>query len=160
MFAAVGDLTVPGDPRPESLSGSEFFGFDLAAVGGGLHHFDNPELTITRLVERLRPGGVVFIWDFLTHGAEDLRSHAASNTVLHHGFSEEQVRHIFTNAGAGKNFALEDLGSGVVFGGQGQGHGHAHAHGHDHNHSHGHGHGEDGHKPLKRRAFIARGEKA
>lgn len=134
MFAVVGNLAVPDDPRPAALSGPEFYDFDLAAVGGGFHHFDDPAFAAQRLVERLRPGGVLFIWDFLTHDHFD--DHA-SHGVAHHGFSREQVRDIFESAGAGENFALDDLGSGVVF-------------------PHGHGHGG---QPLKRRAFVARGEK-
>ncbi|KAK6207282.1 hypothetical protein LQW54_007366 [Pestalotiopsis sp. IQ-011] len=134
MFAVVGNLAVPDDPRPAALSGPEFHDFDMAAVGGGFHHFDDPAFAAQRLVERLRPGGVLFIWDFLTHDHFD--DHA-SHGVAHHGFSREQVRDIFESAGAGDNFALDDLGSGVVF-------------------PHGHGHGG---QPLKRRAFVARGEK-
>ncbi|KAF3019439.1 hypothetical protein E8E14_013326 [Neopestalotiopsis sp. 37M] len=134
MFAVVGNLAVPDDPAPAALSGPEFFNFDIAAVGGGFHHFDDPEFAATRLIERLKPGGVLFIWDFLTHEHDhDYASHG----VVHHGFSKDQVRNIFEKAGAGENFALDDLGSGVVFP---------------------HGHGHDG-QPLKRRAFVARGEK-
>lgn len=40
-------------------------------------------------------------------------SHPASSTVTHHGFSEEQIRGIFENAGVGKDFALEKMA--VVF---------------------------------------------
>jgi hypothetical protein len=134
MFAVAGDLAVADNPSPPSLSGPEFFNFELAAVGGGFHHFEDPKLAATRLVERLRPGGVLLIWDFLTHDAEQ---HGMSQTVTHHGFSEDQVRKIFEAAGAGTNFALEELGSGVVF-----------------------GHGAEGKQPLKRRTFLARGEKA
>ncbi|KAK9777286.1 putative S-adenosyl-L-methionine-dependent methyltransferase [Seiridium cardinale] len=134
MYAVAGNLTVPDDPKPAHLSDSEFFGFDLAAVGGGFHHFDDPQLTAIRLVERLRPGGVLFIWDFLTHEADEF---TASKGVTHHGFSEEQIRAIFEKAGAGQNFGLQELGSGVVF-----------------------GHSHEGKTPLKRHAFLARGEKA
>ncbi|KAK6085445.1 methyltransferase domain-containing protein [Seiridium cupressi] len=134
MYAVAGNLTVPDDPKPAHLSDSELFGFDLAAVGGGFHHFDDPQLTAIRLVERLRPGGVLFIWDFLTHEADEF---TASKGVTHHGFSAEQIRAIFEKAGAGQNFGLQELGSGVVF-----------------------GHGHEGKTSLKRHAFLARGEKA
>ncbi|KAH8648365.1 S-adenosyl-L-methionine-dependent methyltransferase [Xylariales sp. PMI_506] len=132
MYAVVGDLSVVDDPRPAVLDSAEFFDFELAAVGGGFHHFENPTLIATRLVERLRPGGVLVIWDFLTHEADE--HHNASSTVLHHGFSEEEIRKIFTTAGAERNFALEDLGGGVIV-----------------------GHGSHG---MKRHVFLARGEKS
>jgi hypothetical protein len=58
-------------------------------------------------------------------------SHSASATVTHHGFSEEQIRGIFEQAGVGKDFDLEEVGT-VSF------------------------HISD----QKRRVFIARGTKA
>jgi SAM-dependent methyltransferase len=96
MYAVLGNLAVVDDPRPASLSGPEFFDFDVAAVGGGLHHLEHAELAVTRLAERLRPGGVFFIWDFLTH---DVDPAYAAHGVVHHGFSEEQVRTMFVRAG-------------------------------------------------------------
>lgn len=134
MRAVVGDLAVVDDPRPASLAGPAFFDFDVAAVGGGLHHFEHPGLAVARIAERLRPGGVFFIWDFVTHEVNPEHAHKG---VTHHGFSEVQVRKMFDEAGLGKNFAMEELGSGVVF-----------------------GHGTDGKEPLKRQAFLARGQKA
>ncbi|KAH8193516.1 hypothetical protein TruAng_012318 [Truncatella angustata] len=151
MYAVVGDLAAPNDPTPAALSGTEFSNFDVAAVGGGFHHFDDPQLVATRLVERLRPGGVLFIWDFLSHDADP---NLASRGVTHHGFSEEQARSIFEKAGC-KDFGLKDLGSGVVFG-----HGHSHGDGHGQGHKHGHAHDGEGQRLMKRRAFLARGQKA
>lgn len=136
MFAVVGDLTVPGDPRPAALSGPEFFDFDVAVLGLGFHHFENPALSAQRLVERLRPGGVLVILDFVTHSPHGGGHHGASHTVLHHGFSEEQMKTIFEEAGAGTGFTFQEMGSGVVF-----------------------THGAD-QESRKRRVFLARGEKA
>lgn len=92
------------DPEgtPQSVSGPEFFNFDLAAVGLGFHHFDNLQLSTNRLVERLKPGGVLLIVDFLTHAKNDLVSDA-SHTVAHHGFGEAEVQKLFSEAG------LEDI---------------------------------------------------
>ncbi|ORY67460.1 S-adenosyl-L-methionine-dependent methyltransferase [Pseudomassariella vexata] len=136
MFAFHGDLAVADDPNPPSLSGPEFFEFELAAVGGGFHHFADPELAAKRIVERLRPGGVLVIWDFLPHDHHQHHPHPVANTVVHHGFSKERIREIFEKAGAGKGYALEDLGAAVVIG--------------------------DGTnlESRKRRVFLARGEKA
>jgi SAM-dependent methyltransferase len=83
----------------------------VAAVGLGFHHFDDPELAASRLVERLRPGGVLLVIDFLPHEAIDAAHHPAAATVVHqHGFTEERIREIFEKAGAGEDFALRDVG--------------------------------------------------
>ncbi|KAI1662492.1 S-adenosyl-L-methionine-dependent methyltransferase [Daldinia decipiens] len=136
MHAIVGDLAAADGPQPSDLfADSRFFGFDLATVGGGLHHFADPELAADRLVERLRPGGVLLVWDFLPHGPHHgLNAHA----VLHHGLSEERVRKMFEHAGAGKGFSLEVLGSGLM-----PGH-----------------YAQEGKELMKRQIFLARGEKA
>ncbi|KAI0384550.1 S-adenosyl-L-methionine-dependent methyltransferase [Hypomontagnella monticulosa] len=137
MHAVVGNLTAPDGPQhAELLSDPRFFGFDIATIGGGLHHFTDPELAVVRLVERLRPGGVVLVWDFSPHGP--MHGHGGHHAVLHHGLSEERVRAMFERAGAGKGFSLEVLGSGVSL-----------------------GHGEHGEgEILRRQVFLARGEKA
>jgi SAM-dependent methyltransferase len=106
MSAVMGDLVVLEDPNPSALSGSEFFDFDIAAVGGGFHHFADPSLGAKRLVERLRPGGVLMIWDF--YAFEEDESSASHGTIVH-GFSEEGIREIFEKAGAGKGFAVQEL---------------------------------------------------
>ncbi len=153
-----GDLASAADPDPAALSGPGFRDFDLAAVGGGFHHFLDPQLAAVRLVERLRPGGVLFIWDFLAHGHGDghgggsgggggedrdedhgpLFSGPARHTITHHGFSESGIRDIYEKAGAGKNFELVILGSGFLLG--------------DANSEH----EKEG---MRRRVFFARGEK-
>lgn len=61
-------------------------------------------------------------------------SHPATNTITHHGFSEQQIRGIFEGAGVGKDFALEEMA--VVF----------------------HFSKESG--EVKRKLFMARGTKA
>ncbi|WYZ45519.1 hypothetical protein EsH8_VIII_000835 [Colletotrichum jinshuiense] len=155
MHAYQGDLTDPSDPDPAAFSdAARFRGFDVAGVGLGFHHFEDPELSAKRLVERLKPGGVFIILDFLPH---EKMAHAlpAAHTVKHHGFSEERMRAIFEHAGAGKDFKMEELGKGIVFGGHGHGHGDGHDHGHGDDHDHGHSHGSG----MKRSVFLARGTK-
>lgn len=178
MYAYQGNLADPEDPGPAAFAGPEFFGFDVAAVGLGFHHFDNPGYAAKQLAARLRPGGVLFVLEFLPHapvgqdggghdhvhdhghdhshgnggghdhgdahdhGHSHSHSHAAVDnqalesqpTVTHHGFSEEQIRTIFEEAGVGKDFALAEIGGGVVFAAKG-------------------GPG------MRRRVFIARGVK-
>lgn len=154
MAAFHGNLCVPEDQDPENFRGDKFSGFDLAVVGLGFHHFDDPDLAAKRLAARLKPGGVLLIIDFLSyapygsgasgshddhhdhqqqqhhhhhddthahsHGREDGDTELAAGekalrTVTHHGFSEERIREIFIGAGAGKDFALDNMGQ-VKFG--------------------------------------------
>ncbi|KAK3372414.1 S-adenosyl-L-methionine-dependent methyltransferase [Podospora didyma] len=112
MHAYQGNLCTPENPSPPEFASPEFFGFDIAAVGLGFHHFDDPALAARRLVERLKPGGVLLILDFLPHDKMD-SAHAASHTVTHHGFSETQIRELYEQAGAGTDFKLESVA--VVF---------------------------------------------
>ncbi|GAW15445.1 hypothetical protein ANO14919_048540 [Xylariales sp. No.14919] len=127
MHAVLGDLA--SETIDNALSSPELFNFDIAVVGGGFHHFGDPELAAKRLVERLKPGGVLLIWDFLPHGARhghnhkhDGHGHAEKDvyhSVMHHGFSEPRMREIFTAAGAGTDFRLEHIGGGFVLSGHG-----------------------------------------
>ncbi|XXH05782.1 hypothetical protein Hte_012220 [Hypoxylon texense] len=148
MHAIVGDLAAADGPQPADLlthprlSGRPF---DVATVGGGLHHFADPELAAERLARRLRPGGVLLVWDFAPHGPprEDGARYArGGRSVLHHGLSEDRVRAMFERAGVGEGFELVVLGSGVSPG---------HSHGHD---------GHDDGEPVRRQVFLARGQKA
>lgn len=152
MRAQIGNL-IDGSsaaPPPE-LSSPEFFNFDIAAVGMGWHHFADPALAARRLAERLKPGGVLLIIDFLPHGeacghghhgAGDDHGHGhgreedkkdASKTVAHMGFQEEEIRKMFVDAGVGNGFEHVVLGKGVVFTSEG--------------------------KEMRRTAFMARGRK-
>jgi SAM-dependent methyltransferase len=92
--AEVGNLLSNEDVK--SLEAPELFGFDVAAVGLGFHHFENVELATIKLMERLRPGGVLLIIDWLEHGGLD---GPATHTVAHHGFSEKRVKQLFESAG-------------------------------------------------------------
>jgi SAM-dependent methyltransferase len=133
MCAYQGNLCARDDENPSAFTGPEFHDFDIAAVGLGFHHFDDPDLAARRLVARLKPGGVLVIIDFLPHHAMD-GLHPATATVTHHGFSEERIREVFANGGAIHDFRIEDIGN-VVF-------------------------HRDGKEPMRRRLFIARGTKA
>ena len=93
--AVVGNLLDSAGTLPP-LSGPEFHNFDFAAVGFGFHHFDDLSLATKRLVERLKPGGVFLIVDFVTHAK--VANHA-EHTITHHGFGEEEVHKYFGEAG-------------------------------------------------------------
>ncbi|KAI6443105.1 hypothetical protein MCOR22_005539 [Pyricularia oryzae] len=126
---------------------------DLACVSMAMHHMDDPARVALKLVECLRPGGVLFVIDFVRHevpgggsGAEHGGHHHhhhnhhgghghghghshgghghghekqqqegagmgevfdATPTIAHNGFSPEQVRDMFEQAGAEDDFAFE-----------------------------------------------------
>lgn len=83
MYAYQGNLLDPNDPDPREFSGFDFHLFDIAVVGLGFHHFDDPALAAQRLVERLRPGGVLLILDFLPHGkVADVRLFSSTSLGL------------------------------------------------------------------------------
>ena len=122
--AVVGNLLDPKQPTPADLSGPEYFNFDLAVVGLGFHHFQDIPLSTSRLVERLRPGGVFLILDFVTHAMDEKlksgngdRGDLATHTVAHAGFSEEELRKCFEEAGLGE-FAIVRMDGEVSLRGQ------------------------------------------
>jgi len=108
MHAYQGNLCDPMDPNPAALAAPEFSNFDIAAVGLGFHHFDDPSLAARRLAERLKTGGVLMILDFLPHDKPDA-SHPAASTITHHGFTHDHIKRIFEEAGVGKDFALDEI---------------------------------------------------
>lgn len=115
--AVVGNLiSAHANADAAVLDSAKFHNFDLAVVGMGFHHFTDVRLATRRLVERLRPGGVFMIVDFVTHAMEaevhpELKD--AVNTISHHGFSEEELRTVFAEAGL-TDFALVRMGEEVT----------------------------------------------
>lgn len=132
--AHVGNLIQPSDPSPSDFAGDEFYGFDAAGVGAGFHHFEDCDLAARRLAERLRPGGVLFVLDFMP---EQVQSSGA-NGVTHSGFSEDRMRAMFEGAGVGGGFAFAEFKDPIEM----------------------HHHDAQGEKKSKKmRVFLARGAK-
>jgi SAM-dependent methyltransferase len=132
--AHVGNLIQPSDPSPSDFAGDEFYGFDAAGVGAGFHHFEDCDLAARRLAERLRPGGVLFVLDFMP---EQVQS-SGVNGVTHSGFSEERMRAMFEGAGVGGDFAFAEFKDPIEM----------------------HHHDAQGEKKSKKmRVFLARGAK-
>ncbi|KAL7267143.1 hypothetical protein RUND412_010284 [Rhizina undulata] len=101
MRAIVADLCSEKlDPK---LSDPQYFDFDVAVCGFAFHHFPNVPLATERIVERLKKStGVLLIVDFKPH--EPLSSHRHGNlpgahTVTHAGFSQQDIRRWFEDAG-------------------------------------------------------------
>jgi len=84
MHAYVGNLISPSPS--EEFKDEKFYDFDIAVVGLGFHHFDDPKLATERLAKRLKRGGVLMIIDFLPHESFDGHSHGHSHGPGHqHG---------------------------------------------------------------------------
>lgn len=108
--AVLGNLFDKANPAPAEFAGAEWQGFDLATVGFGFHHFEDVVFAAQQLKERLRPGGVLFINDFVEGG--DLKADENGEPI----------------PGTEGNHAVHK---------HGHGHGHDHGHKHDgHSHSH------------------------
>jgi SAM-dependent methyltransferase len=133
--AVVGDLIGPEEPVAE-LSGPEFYNFDVAAIGLGFHHFEDPPLAVKRLGERLKAEtGVLIIVDFLpfehnpdaaaqhnhnhNHGSEHSHHqqppHSAAHTIKHSGFTSAGIERLFAAAGLTEDFAFDILPEPAVF---------------------------------------------
>lgn len=109
QHAYFGNLIDAADAAgPASLSASEFFNFDAAGVGLGFHHFEDTTLAATRLAERLKSGGTLFILDFLPHAPPE-QTQDFRHAVAHFGFNEDNVKEMFNKAGAGKDFGFKKL---------------------------------------------------
>lgn len=66
MSAVQGNLLAPTlTPTTPPLSKEELDGFDLVAICMALHHVEDIALATKRLAERLRPGGVLLIIDWV-----------------------------------------------------------------------------------------------
>ncbi|KAI1044712.1 hypothetical protein LB505_007768 [Fusarium chuoi] len=161
-----GNLADPKDPSPTAFADSKFFGFDVAGVGLGFHHFDKPDLASKQLAERLNPGGVLFIIDFVAHKIDP--KDAALRGITHHGFIEDEIKKMFEDAGL-TDFAYQELPEPITFK-DCHGHDHSHGHGHGHNHEHNEdnqsssgehvqGHGMQKGSTTTKRIFIARASK-
>jgi len=86
--AVVGNLL--SKELSHSIEEPEFANFDVAAVGLGFHHFEDTQLTLERLVERLKSGtGVFLILDWLP-SAEDEKYQGQAHHHHHHDHHGQQ----------------------------------------------------------------------
>ena len=65
MRAVVGDLLAEDQAV---LEGEEWYEFDLCVMSVALHHVQNPEVMVSKLVERVKVGGRVVIVDWVDDG--------------------------------------------------------------------------------------------
>jgi SAM-dependent methyltransferase len=118
LSAIEGDLLSPSS----TLRDPKFFNFDIIVMSMALHHIADAQLMIEKLQTRLRDGGILVIVDWLSmglgvppteggdrnehEGEEDgfakeakLKLAAAAHVVAHWGFSKEEMKALFENAG-------------------------------------------------------------
>lgn len=150
IHAVVGDLFDKNNPSPKELSTPELQDFDFATVGFGFHHFEDVIHAARSLRNRLRPGGVLVISDFLEGG--DMKADENGDPIP--GTEGEHMNHVHdhgshSNSGENKGEDKSD-GHGHIHGhghkcnhNHGHDHSHNHDHSHDHNHDHNHDHGHD-----------------
>lgn len=137
MRAVVANLCA--DEIDPVLSDPEYSNFDVAISTLAFHHFNNVPLAIKRVVERLKPEtGVLLVIDFRTHepilhahqshhhvhqgghqGEEHNEPkdevtgfHAGAHTVTHSGFSEEEIKRWYREAGL-VDVEIVDVGPGT-----------------------------------------------
>jgi SAM-dependent methyltransferase len=115
----------------EALNGSQFQQFDVAIMSMALHHVEDPAAMVKKLTERLVPGGSLVIIDWLPYGEKVVgqegrshshaHSHPGTATIAHHGFSEEELKDMYAQAGLGGfGFLLHSERSEIPNGGMNQ----------------------------------------
>jgi len=128
MHAVVGNLVSSTATSDEEFNKPEYFNFDIAVVGLGFHHFEEPALAAERLAKRLKKGGVLMIIDFLPHGNAvyetetgeevDGKKHAHDHSHSHshghdhshsHTHGKEQKIGSAVHTVAHHGFAIEDV---------------------------------------------------
>jgi SAM-dependent methyltransferase len=109
MSARAGNIL--GDSFSEDFKGPEYHDFDVAFVGLALHHFSDPLLSMKRLVDRLRVGGVLWIIDVPdqphAHHEHEKLSPETKAAIHTHGFTVDQVKDLFAQAGAGADVRVD-----------------------------------------------------
>lgn len=116
MSAQTGDILA--ESASTELSGPEFFNFDVLLVSMALHHFDDPGRTLKCLGERLKKGGVCVIVDIVPEadGSHQHFGHdETADTVKTHGFTLEQMKGLFADAGMAVEFGYQVVQEPLIF---------------------------------------------
>ncbi|KAL4944874.1 hypothetical protein BDV06DRAFT_219930 [Aspergillus oleicola] len=106
------------ESMPAAVAGPEYFDFDLVVVSMALHHFEHPEQALKRLGERLKKGGMMIIMDMVPeehhdHGLSQMGDIA--HTISKHGFSLEEMRTMWEDAGLKTGFKYQILDKPLEF---------------------------------------------
>lgn len=92
------------DINKEDLSGNKY---DIVVTNMTMHHVNNIEDFVFKLANSLKVNGKLFVADLYK---EDGTFHSDNTDVVHFGFSEDEVYHVFFKAGL-KNITIEKLHS-------------------------------------------------
>ncbi|KAH7318279.1 S-adenosyl-L-methionine-dependent methyltransferase [Stachybotrys elegans] len=100
MHAVVGNLLDDSDSGAVAAAPTDAA---LVVMSMALHHVSDPATMIRKLSQRLRPGGVLLIIDFVAtseSGCPALEDDSPmSHAIAHRGFTEKAVRDMFSQAG-------------------------------------------------------------
>ena len=111
MSAFQGNLVAEdGSEENKKLSDPQLFNFDVVGIANALHHMEDPAFAIKRLLQRVKPGGILLIIDFISGSGASHSSEVSSEQAASHAESHGSGQHS---------------------------HNHDHGHGHGHGHSHG-----------------------
>ncbi|KAE8150433.1 S-adenosyl-L-methionine-dependent methyltransferase [Aspergillus avenaceus] len=120
MVGRKGDLLA--DAVPEEFSGPDYTDLDVVFVSMALHHFEKPDLAMKRLGDRLRKDGVFLVIDILPEGHHDHNPHEmhkefqeTKDTIKTHGFTLEDMRKLYEDAGLGVNFDFQVIDKPLEF---------------------------------------------
>ncbi|KAF4625387.1 hypothetical protein G7Y89_g12780 [Cudoniella acicularis] len=115
MHAFRGDLMVPIENTAENLKTDDLYNFDIIVISMALHHVEEPQGMILKLVERLRDGGAILIIDWapttkdgnkLSQNGNDDNHPQDFHSVLHTrsrlGFGKEEMEEMLQLAGCSK----------------------------------------------------------
>ena len=84
MHAVQGDLVAPLDEGNEDLKREDFYNFDVIVISMALHHVEDPQKMISKLVERLRDGGSLLVIDWSPSPGGDSHLHHHQHIHQHH----------------------------------------------------------------------------
>ncbi|KAL4811174.1 S-adenosyl-L-methionine-dependent methyltransferase [Aspergillus unguis] len=104
---------------PAEVSGPEYFDFDLVVVSMALHHFEFPEKALDCLGKRLKKGGVMMVIDLVPEDFDydhtRLQMGEVVETISKHGFSLEEMKKMYKDAGIGNGLKYQIVEEPLVF---------------------------------------------
>ena len=140
MVAAQGNIVATNTVEQANISGKDFFNFDMAGMANALHHMEDPALALTKLMQRLKPGGTLLLLEFLNgpdegaavkeqteksyhqqhghahhgHGHSNHNGGSQPHGIAHYGFTEERMQKLLSDAGC-TNIGIDAIRNKIKF---------------------------------------------